>query len=176
MKIRGFRSPPLQTLNFQGSLFGSVQFSSVIFIVYCFTSLPIKSRSSAHPESNPFTSIHLLLFSTRHSLFRSFQAPSLVLGEGCTTILTAWRNFKLQAEKWPKLARSLSRSTLQTLYLPPSRPWTQFLQYPRTLLLPLLLANPHVLLVGHDVCEDRTTQEDHMSPPGGIFYPDLELV
>ena len=53
---------------------------------------------------------------------------------------------------------------------------TQLFQDSGPLFLPLLLRDPHVLLVGHDVREHSTSQENHVSPPGWIFYSHLKFL
>jgi hypothetical protein len=62
---------------------------------------------------------------------------------------------------------------ISIIYLPLSR--SELLQRPRPLLLPLLLANPHRLLIRHDIRQHRTSQEHHVSPPRRVLNAHLEL-
>ena len=51
----------------------------------------------------------------------------------------------------------------------------QLRKRPRTLLVPFLLCDPHVLIIGHDVGQNGPTEEDHVSSARRVFYPHLEL-
>ena len=53
---------------------------------------------------------------------------------------------------------------------------TELLQSSSTLFLPFCLGHPHVLLVGNQVGQNSTTQEDHVSPSRRVFDADLEFL
>lgn len=55
-----------------------------------------------------------------------------------------------------------------------SRP--QLFQSTRALLLPFLLRDPHVFLVGHDIRQHGAAEENHVSPPWGVFDADFEFL
>lgn len=61
---------------------------------------------------------------------------------------------------------------LLVIYLP----WSQLLKYARSLLFPFRLCDPHILFIGHNVCEDGTTEEDHVASPWRVFDANFEFL
>jgi hypothetical protein len=52
----------------------------------------------------------------------------------------------------------------------------ELVERPGALFEPLLSADPELLSVFHDVCEDGTAEEDHMFPARRVLDTDLEFL
>lgn len=52
----------------------------------------------------------------------------------------------------------------------------ELIQSSDTLLIPLRLRNPELLSILHNVCKNRSPEEDHMFPSGWIFDSDFEIL